>query len=56
MSKACSTHGGEDECIQDFRRELGKRSSERLRRRWEDNIKTELRETECGGIYWNDLA
>jgi hypothetical protein len=29
---------------------------ERPRRRWEDNIKLELQEVECGGIDWIGLA
>jgi hypothetical protein len=28
----------------------------RPRRRWVDNIKMDLRETEWGGMYWIDLA
>jgi hypothetical protein len=28
---------------------------ERLRRRWEDNIRMDLREVGCGGINWLDL-
>ena len=28
----------------------------RPRRRWEDNIKMDLQEVECGGIDWIDLA
>jgi hypothetical protein len=28
----------------------------RPRRRWVDNIKMDLRETERDGIHWNDLA
>jgi hypothetical protein len=34
----------------------GKRSLGRLRRRWEDNIKIELREIKCGSMDWIDLA
>jgi hypothetical protein len=26
------------------------------RRRWEDNIKMDLREVECGGMDWTELA
>ena len=33
------------------RRPLGKR-----RRRWEDNIKMDLQEVECGGMDWIELA
>ena len=28
----------------------------RPRRRWEDNIKMDLQEVECGGMDWNELA
>ena len=28
----------------------------RPRRRWEDNIKMDLQEVECGGMDWIDLA
>jgi hypothetical protein len=34
----------------------GKRQLGRLRRRWEDNIKMDLREIGCGGMDWIDLA
>jgi hypothetical protein len=34
----------------------GRRLLERLRRRWEDNIKMDLREVGCGGADWIDLA
>jgi hypothetical protein len=34
----------------------GRRPLERLRRRWENNIKMYLREVECGGMYWIDLT
>ena len=34
----------------------GKRPLERLRRRWYDNIKTDLQEVGCGGIDWIELA
>ena len=33
-----------------------KRPLGRSRRRWEDNIKMDLQEAECGGIDWVDLA
>jgi hypothetical protein len=33
-----------------------KRSLRRPRRRWVDNIKMDLRETEWGGMGWIDLA
>ena len=34
----------------------GKRPLGRLRRRWEDNIKTDLQELGCGGMGWIELA
>jgi hypothetical protein len=34
----------------------GKRPLGRPRRRWEDNIKMDLREIGCGGMDWIDLA
>ena len=34
----------------------GKRRLGRPRRRWEDDIKTELQVVGCGGVDWIDLA
>jgi hypothetical protein len=34
----------------------GKRTQERPRHRWEDNIKMDLRELGCGGMDWVELA
>jgi hypothetical protein len=34
----------------------GKRPLWRARRRWEDNIKMDLREVGCGGMNWIELA
>ena len=34
----------------------GKRQLGRPRRRWEDNIKTDLQEVGCGGIDWIEVA
>jgi hypothetical protein len=34
----------------------GKKPLERPRRRWEDNIKMDLQELECGGMDWIGLA
>ena len=34
----------------------GKRPLEKLRRRWEDNIKMDLQEVGCGGMDWIELA
>ena len=33
-----------------------KRPLGRPRRRWEDNIKMDLKEVRCGGMNWIDLA
>jgi hypothetical protein len=33
-----------------------KRQIGRIRRRWEDNIKTHLQEVGCGGMAWIELA
>jgi len=33
-----------------------KRPLGKTRRRWEDNIKMDLQEMECGGMDWIDLA
>ena len=37
------------------RKPEGKRPLGRLRRRWEDNIKMDLQEVECGGMDWIEL-
>ena len=34
----------------------GKRPLGKPRRRWEDNIKMDLKEVGCGGMDWTDLA
>ena len=34
----------------------GKRPLGRPRRRWEDNIKMDLQEVECGGMDWIELV
>ena len=34
----------------------GKRPLGRPRRRWEDNIKMDLKEVGCGGVDWIELA
>jgi hypothetical protein len=33
----------------------GKRSLGRPRRRWDDNIKMDIQEVECGGMDWIEL-
>jgi hypothetical protein len=50
-------YGGEERCIQGFvGKPEGKRPLGRPRRRWEDNIKTDLQEVGCGGMNWIELA
>jgi len=52
-----STFGGDERCIQGFvGKPEGKRPLGRPRRRWEDNIKMNLQDVGCGGMYWIDLA
>jgi hypothetical protein len=56
MGEACSSHGGE-ECIWDFGgKPEGKRQLGRPRRRWEDNIRMDLREIRWGGMNWIGVA
>jgi len=38
------------------RKHEGKRSLGRPRRRWEENIKMDLQEVECGGMGWIELT
>jgi hypothetical protein len=57
MGRTCGTYGGEERCIQGLvGKPGGRRPLGRPRRRWEDNIKMNLRDVEWGGIDWNDLA
>jgi hypothetical protein len=53
MGRACSTNG---EKRNPYRILVGKRPLGRPRRRWVDNIKMDLRETEWDGMNWIDLA
>jgi len=56
MGGACSTCGREERCIQGLGGEPeGKRTLERLRNRWENNVKMDLHEVGCGGTDWIDL-
>jgi hypothetical protein len=38
------------------RKPEGKRPLGRPRRRWEDHVKMDLQEVECGGMDWIELA
>ena len=53
-------YGGEDIYIYIYRivmrKPERKRSLQKPRHRWEDNIKMDLKEVEGGGRYWIDLA
>jgi len=52
MDGACSTSGGEDLCIKGLvGKPEGKRPLGRPRRRWEDNIKMDLK-----GVGWVELS
>jgi hypothetical protein len=44
MNRACNTHGMEEECMHNFGEKKGKRPLGRSRRRWEDNIKINMRD------------
>jgi len=55
MGGACSTNGDEEGrgfCGEN----IGKEPLGRPRRRWEDNIKMDLQEVECGSMDWIELA
>jgi hypothetical protein len=57
MGRACSTNWGEEAAYRVLvGRPEGKRPLGRLRRRWEDNIKMDLREIRWGGMDWIDLV
>jgi len=49
--------GGDKKCTQGFGEEiLLKESLGRLRQRWENNSKVNLKATGCGGVDWVHLA
>ena len=57
MGGACGAYGGGKRRVQGFGgKPEGKRQLERPRRRWEDNIKMDLKEVGCGGMDWIELA
>jgi hypothetical protein len=57
MGRACSTSGEKSNAYRLLMGRLeGKRPLGRLRRRWVDNIKIDLREKGWDGMDWIDLA
>ena len=57
MGRACSQNGGRYKCFQNFTdKPTGKRSLERPRRRWEDNIRMDLEEIGINVGNWVDSA
>jgi hypothetical protein len=56
VGETCGTHGGRGVYRVLVGKPEGKRSLERPRRRWEDNIKMDLREIRIGGANWIRLA
>jgi hypothetical protein len=57
MGRVCSTCGGKrNPCRTLVGKPEGNIPLGRPRRRWMDNIKMDLRETEWGGMDWTDLA
>jgi hypothetical protein len=57
MGRACSLYGGWESCVQGLvSKPGGKRALGKLGHRWEDNIKMNLQEVECGVMDWIELA
>jgi hypothetical protein len=57
MGGACSTHGRDEKYVQNFGwRNLKGRELGSPKRRWEDNIRMDLRVIEWGGVDWKHLA
>jgi hypothetical protein len=57
MRGACSSEGEGERRVQGFGGEPeGKRTLERPRCRWEDNIKMDPQEVGCGSMDWVELA
>jgi hypothetical protein len=55
MGSACSTHGEKYECRTSVGNPEGKRPLQRLRRRWVNNIKVDVREIGWDGMEWINL-
>jgi hypothetical protein len=57
LGRACSTNGGEEECIYNIGgKARRKETTGKTRRSWVDNMKMDLRETEWDAAVWIDLA
>jgi hypothetical protein len=57
MREECSTYGGKRGVYRVLvGKPEGKRPPGRARYRWEDNMKVDLQEVECGGMEWIELA
>jgi hypothetical protein len=57
MGRACNTHGEKRNPYMILvRKPEGKRQLGRPKRKWEDNIKMDLREVGWNGMNWIDLA
>jgi len=57
MGGTYSAYGGKEKRVRDFGgKPEGKRPLGRPRRRWENNIKMDLREVGCGDMDWIELA
>jgi hypothetical protein len=56
MSRACSTNGEKNAYRILVGKPHGKRPLRRTRRRWDDNIKMDLREIRWGGMDWIHLV
>jgi hypothetical protein len=57
VGRPCGTHGGRERCLQGYDWEAeGKRPLGRARRRWEVNIKMDLREIGIDVANWIQLA
>ena len=57
MGGACSAYGEEVRIYRDLTGKAeGNRTLGRPRRRWEDNIRVDLRKVGCGGTDWIELV
>jgi hypothetical protein len=57
MGGVCSANGDERDVYRILAgKPEGKRSLVKPRRRWEDNVRMDIQEVECGGMDWFELA